>query len=219
MTIYVPQHPQQRRICYRSRLPRIIASIIGCDLAAVDDISNLLGCRLEELDDVLSERDVTAVTWITMPTIDPSEVRELQQRTLVDLVGGDNIGGDSTDEESLHEDNNFATVDLHEERSASLGTRQMTFRFPAESNRRATTTARLMDRTQELQYGELLEQIIRIAHGIHFGVLKTFDNAATFGSRATDEFVYTKKIGAAGELFVSYTLFSKLSTNHSLIPY
>ncbi|KAL1600687.1 hypothetical protein SLS60_007075 [Paraconiothyrium brasiliense] len=68
LNFYVPKDERQQKSCYRSQLPKLLASIMGVDLNATQAILQILTCTLLELDDILSEQDITTVDWIPKPT-------------------------------------------------------------------------------------------------------------------------------------------------------
>jgi hypothetical protein len=76
LIIWVPSVQQQRRMCYRLQLPKLLATILNIDQSAVFDISEIIKSNPRELDDVLVEQDIPAVSWIEKPVTNMSESEE-----------------------------------------------------------------------------------------------------------------------------------------------
>lgn len=63
LDIYVPADKQQRQVCYRSQLPRLLVSLMGVGISATFSVSNLAACSLQDIDEILLEHDISDV-WI-----------------------------------------------------------------------------------------------------------------------------------------------------------
>jgi hypothetical protein len=201
LKIYVPEDLRDRRACRRSHLPQLLASITGSGLAAINDISIILSCNLDELDEVLQERDITNVSWIAKPIHDLTEIRGDERSGITeeptdDVVqdhilpvapdhGEDTLGRFSASPRSRIRSAPVIAIDdrsSHDGDAAAL-----------ESEARVA---------QQAQYHQLLKQLINIAQGTGSSDLLNFNHQLPFGRRETNEFVYSRRIGAAGEAFV-----------------
>ena len=199
LTIYVPEDPRQRRVCYRSQLPRLLANLTGCDAAAVDDISNIVSCQANELNDVILERDITDVTWIAQPTLDLIELQENEQPQIQN-----DVRQDSPDDIARLERNDSA--DTSDARSAPRASSVLPVAVVEQLRgaRGATRLTTYSSISQQEQYRKLLDQLFHSARGMANQLVCTFDSSATFGIKETNEFIYNRRIGAAGEAFVSF---------------
>ncbi|KAH9866598.1 hypothetical protein J1614_008290 [Plenodomus biglobosus] len=206
ITIYVPDDQRERRSCYRSQLPKLLASILGVGEAATFDISCIISASPRDLRDVLEEQDIPEVEWIPKPAYEILEDPEEVERP------GTNI----------------ALVDVREAQalpvpfdviaSDTLPSRQGYTRLDA-SPPAIAPNVRLSD------FPELVEQVVRIARRVGYRyrnpqgratqigdnsqLLRYFDHLSTFGSRETDS-SHNRKIGAVGEGYV-FTLLSALN--------
>ncbi|KAH6642718.1 hypothetical protein C7974DRAFT_469017 [Boeremia exigua] len=207
ITIYVPNDQRERRSCYRSQLPKLLASILGVSGAATFDISGIVSASQRDLDDVLEEQDIPEVEWIPKPAFDILE--ELEE---VERPGTPNI----------------ALVDVRETRAPPVPmgvitpdtspSRQIYARLDA-SLPAIAPNVRVSD------FPDLVEQVVRVARSVGHGyrnplgpatqvgddsqLLRYFDHLTTFGSRESDS-AHNRKIGAVGEGYV-YTLLSALN--------
>ena len=205
LRIYVPQDSQDRRACYRSHLPQLLASITGTGLAAMYDISNTVSCSMDELNDVLLELDITDVSWIAKPILDVNELEENEQPATTE---------DQTGSSGRNDDSSVAVVD----RETSVSSTSASSRFRVASvpvlainhrssyDRDVAALEAEASRAQLSQYRQLLERLIAIARGTAYDVVRTFDNRLTFGGQGTDDFVFNRRIGAAGEAYVGLNL-------------
>lgn len=201
LRIYIPEDRQQRRACYRTHLPRLLASITGTSPTAIHDISTILSSTLGDLDDILIEQDISDVSWIEKPVIDLSELQEDERPSIPT---------------SSNRDVNFNVASGEPGTDAGLFTPRITSRASSERSSRTFVEADFEDRLSipsPSQYRRLVEQIIRCAQRTPnrdvrvdpIGEESTyFDRVATFGIRETNEFAYNRRVGAAGEAFVSH---------------
>jgi hypothetical protein len=206
LKMYVPQDMQGRRACRRSHLPRLLVNIIGSGPAAVYDVSSILSCGIDESNDILVERDITNVSWITRSDLDVRGLRANEKSMIMeDCAESDVTNAVPSVTRSEREARTSSA-------SASLRPRATPVPVTTIDDRvtHGSDVARLENQTtlaQQSQYRELLERLMAIAHGTICDVIRTFDNRLTFGGQGTDDFIYNRRIGAAGEAFVGILLF------------
>lgn len=190
LRIFFPEDPTRLRISCRSQLPRLVATITASEVAAIDDISNIISCSIDELEDVLTERDITDVSWITKPVIDLNEFQELEPSEVLGGASRNDSAEDTYVYRKLSSDSNGASL-----RSRGVSVTSVDHHRHSQSD--------LAYEAQQARYQDLIEQLICVAHGETNEDNGYFDNTATFGSPIMDISLYNRRIGAAGEVFVS----------------
>ncbi|UPX10550.1 uncharacterized protein EKO05_0001202 [Ascochyta rabiei] len=206
ITIYVPEDQRERRSCYRSQLPKLLASILGVGEAATFDISCVVSASPRDLEDILEEQDIPQVEWIPKPvSAIPEKPEEVEQPgttiALADIceVQAIPVAFDVITPNASHSRQGYARV------SASPPVIAPNVKLP--------------------YFPELVEQVVRVARrvghryrnpngpatqaGDDNQLLRYFDHLTTFGSRETDS-SHNRKIGAVGEGYV-FTLLSTLN--------
>ena len=184
LKLYVPNDPVEQKRCYRSQLPTLLCKILGISSeGGAFPISLILSSDIETLDDVLQEQDISPVPWITKPPREDASPR-IEQGGILGTPG-----------------------------SSTGNLSPPTWRIANSTRAPATTT----------RYRDLLGQIISRVNGSNHedenGVWnlseirdalpgngehgKNFDRDATFGERDRHQIAHDRKIGAAGELYVS----------------
>jgi hypothetical protein len=206
LKIYVPQDIQGRRACRRSHLPRLLANIIGSGPAAVYDVSSILSCGIDELDDILVERDITDVSWITRSDLDVRGLRADERSMIMEDCAESDV---TNPVPSVTRSERGASTS-----SASASSRSRATPVPVttidDRATRGSDVLTLENQTtlaQQSQYRELLDRLIAFAHGTICDVTRTFDNRLTFEGQGTDDSIYNRRIGAAGEAFVGISSF------------
>lgn len=204
--IYVPYKTQQRRICYRSQLPNLLTNILSTGPSANFDISTIISSSIEELEDVLVEQDIPPVSWVNKPMIvvpyGPEDDRPITPPAF-------HTGSDSA--------------------TAFSRSRPITPDATPTYHGRAVPTPDeeyIAEATPPPEYPVLIEQIVRsaqrtsrvrhnaedIADQTTFADrARDYDHYATFGSRERDPFVHDRRIGAAGEGYVSSSFLPSLT--------
>lgn len=213
----MPDDQLERRSCYRSQLPKLLASILGIGEAATFDISCIVSANLRDLDDVLEEQDVPEVEWILKPAYEILEEPEEVERS------GTNIAlVNVRDPQALPVPFDVITSDM----SPSL-------QGYARLNANPPTIAPNVTLSD---FPELVEQVVRVARRVAYTYsnpegpatqvednsqpLRYFHHLNTFGSRETDS-SHNRRIGAVGEGYVSvpfYTAQSRLTLHPGLYP-
>ncbi|CAO2653065.1 Nn.00g024760.m01.CDS01 [Neocucurbitaria sp. VM-36] len=201
--IYVPAEERQRKTCYRSQLPELLASILGVDASAKFNISSIVISDLRDLDDVVREQDVPTVDWIEKPVFSTSEVSE------------DDHDGAPTPRSAFGDSDTGTFVNQE--------SRPLTPRTPSRHEneyQRTPSRANVQDMIRDAtpaQYTRLIEQVVQSAQRANnqqlarnIDVARTapldeegdFDHVAIFGVRENNEFAHDRRIGAVGEAFV-----------------
>lgn len=197
--VYVPADEQQRRSCYRSQLPKLLATILGVPLSATFDISNIVSCNLPDLENVLVEQDISSVDWIERPVIVIPNVT-VEQRL-------------STPAPTIAESE---TATLVKTVAGPMTPEATPIRYRRSVSREDPEV--FVETAPPEQYPDLIEQVVRSArqagHGyrnaeaddvhepVPRGQYREFDHSATFGVRSGNGFVHDRRIGAAGEAYV-----------------
>ena len=204
LKIYVPEDLRDRRVCRRSHLPPLLASITGSGLAAMYDIFHIVSCSIDELDEVLLEHDITDVSWIAKPTLALAELRGEEQSGVTEDLTED------LRDDIVRDDTLFVPPQGREESVSATSSYSRAASVPAiaindrSSHDRDTAALEAEARvSQQAQYRQLLGQLIVIAQGTAGVDLLNFNNQYPFGRPGTNDFVYNRRIGAAGEAFVS----------------
>ncbi|KAF2654846.1 hypothetical protein K491DRAFT_599984 [Lophiostoma macrostomum CBS 122681] len=197
LKIYVPEDENQRRASHRTKLPKLLASISGTDVAALHDISLILSSSLRDLDSMLSEQDISEVLWIEKPVLDLPEIEEIVPSI-----------------EEVHE-----PYAASESRSRHVSSAEIGWTARASSQRSRPSSVPVdvdLDGQSATAwrsgYRKLLGQLIKIARsGFDMSnndiepfdqELTFFSSFATFGDRAREEGAYNCRVGAAGEAYV-----------------
>lgn len=199
----MPDDQRERRSCYRSQLPKLLASILGVGEAAIFDVSCIVSASLRDLDDVLEEQDIAEVEWISKPAY------EIQEEILEEP------------EEVVRPGTDSALVDVREVRPLPVPFDIITPDSSPSRQRYTRSDASppaIAPNVRLLEFSELVEQIVRVARrvghryrnpqdpatqaGDDSQLLRYFDHLTTFGSRETDS-SHNRKIGAVGEGYVS----------------
>ncbi|KAH6212673.1 hypothetical protein HBI42_148920 [Parastagonospora nodorum] len=197
--IYVPADEQQRRSCYRSQLPKVLATILKVPLIATFDISSIVSCSLLDLENVLIEQDISSVEWIEQPVI-----------FIPDVV--------------LEERPSTPALTIAESEAATLvntGVGPITPEATPMRYRRSVSRLDPEDFIETAppeQYPDLIEQVVGSARQaghryrnveadeVYEPILRSqnreFDHSATFGVRSGNGFIHDRRIGAAGEAYV-----------------
>ncbi|KAJ8108745.1 hypothetical protein OPT61_g7958 [Boeremia exigua] len=190
-----------RRACYRSHLPRLLANITGSGSDAMFDISAIMSCEIDELDDILMERDIIDVSWIAKPTPNTNEpdTEELSAATEdpVEDVVGEIYSPVAADGVAVNIRSTSASL------QSSIAPRPVT----ANNNHLRHDSVVAADEAratyaQQTQYRQLLERLIALAHGRTDENTGNPETGFAFGALGTDNFVYNRRIGAAGEAYV-----------------
>jgi hypothetical protein len=206
--IYVPKDQKQRQACYRSQLPKLLASILGVTSGATFDISSIVGCSLLDLENVLVEQDVSPVEWIERPVvIIPDVTIEETPRTPPSTVA----------------DSETATL-------LNIRSGPITPEATPTRSRRAVSTIEpehIVETALPEQYPRLIEQVVESAQRAGYRYLNAeadiddaeavrgqypqFDHFATFGTRTGNAFAHDRRIGAAGEAYVYIVFFQEFT--------
>jgi hypothetical protein len=198
LRVYIPDDPRQQRICRRSQLPGMLAIITGCNQAAKDDISAILSCPIKDLDDIMLERDITDVPWIGRPVLDLAELHEDEQSDTL----GDNVDLHITNsvlpDEHPTRDGLIAQSSSAMQRTVSVAHGRASHDHVVGESESEEHVA-----TWTEQYCKLLDQLIACAHGRDIITNHIFCSTTAFGYPGVDNFAYNRRIGAAGELYVS----------------
>ncbi|KAF1938515.1 hypothetical protein EJ02DRAFT_457780 [Clathrospora elynae] len=239
LEIYVPVDRQQRRMCYRSQLPKLLANIVGVGSIAYHDMSVIVSSDLKGLDDILVEQDIPYVSWIQKPSLDISEDEEFTVST-PRLSCNNSIAHTEIRirQTSLSSRCLSPSVSLPSE--TTLVEHATTPRTPASHTPRHTHPSE--DESDDShgsvpispppQYHDFVEQVLCIARRARFilpGFLSfmpltlfapandpipvIFDRTATFGNRSADQMAHDRRIGAAGEAFV-FEMLNALNLAH-----
>lgn len=197
LRIYMPEDPKKQRICRRSQLPGVLATISGCNQAAIADISAILSCHIDDLDDIMLERDITDVPWIERPALDLAELQEDERTdTLGDNDDSHRTNGVLLDEQATHD------VLLVQSSSATQRMVSITPGRPSNDHVMVESESEEVVAVRTEQYCRLLDQLVTCAHGGDIITNHTFRSTATFGHPGVDNFEYNRRIGAAGEAYV-----------------
>ncbi|KAF2020387.1 hypothetical protein BU24DRAFT_487023 [Aaosphaeria arxii CBS 175.79] len=222
LRVFIPEDRQRRRACYRTQLPKLLATLTGIGSAAIHDISIILGCEVCDLATILIEQDIYDVSWLEKPFIDLSEqiIRE-----------------DDTDVLPNEEAEGTTSVTVERARSNYSVGREFAPSpriIPRPFNREESQPHYLSQSPSSTgddhrpgtwistEYRRLVEQIITCAmREAENNTQATpdnitsipFDLESTFGLRQFNEFAYNRRIGAAGEAFVFESL-AKLGLPH-----
>lgn len=204
LRLYVPADLQQRRACYRSQLPRLMSVILEVDPGATFTISSIISCSLADLEDVLIEQDVPAVEWIDKPTV-----------VLRDILPDESLNTPI----SARTDGDMTT--LLNPSSGIITPESSPTRYRRSVS--APDSEYLIETPPPEQYPELIEQVIESARQagnryrdagsvpyepVVHGQYRVFDHIATFGTRNGNTFTHDRRIGAAGEAYVSLAMSS-----------
>lgn len=197
LRVYIPENPRQQRICRRSKLPGMLATIIGCNSAASDDISAILSCPIIDLDDIMLERDINIVPWIERPVLDLAELQEDERSdTLVDNDDQHRTNSVGSGEHAT-DDGLIVQSSSSRQRMVSVGPGRLSNgHVTAESEPEESVAVRME------QYCKLLDQLFACAHGREDITNHVFRSLDTFGYPGVDSFEYNRRIGAAGEAYV-----------------
>lgn len=229
LKVYVPDSPNHRRTCYRSQLPHLLASILNVTFAAAHPIFLILNCDYRDIDDILCEHDIERVDWINPPVIDgpspsedetpatprhtgrPSEpiVPETEPASAPSTPRGRLF----TPESSVgHDGSSSTTSNAGDARAVSVSPSSPT---PAPA---VPPSAALPPR----QYEVLVDHVVRSAQRASYRQQRPyasaaqdtppaddtpshdFNHTATFGNRDANEMAHDRKVGAAGEAYVSF---------------
>ena len=159
------------------------------------NISIILSSNLRDLDNIFIKQDISVESWINNPVIDLSGLQEDERCS---------SSATNSDQNIVSGTNSWTDSDPESNPDAGLFRLRITSRAPNEHSSSGA---------QPEQYQSLIEQIIQSAQStldrdnridptsVEFTY---FDRVATFGVRETNEFAYNRRIGAAGEAFVSY---------------
>jgi hypothetical protein len=176
----------------------MLAIITGCNQAAKDDISAILSCPIKDLDDIMLERDITDVPWIGRPVLDLAELHEDEQSDTL----GDNVDLHITNsvlpDEHPTRDGLIAQSSSAMQRTVSVAHGRASHDHVVGESESEEHVA-----TWTEQYCKLLDQLIACAHGRDIITNHIFYSTTAFGYPGVDNFAYNRRIGAAGELYVS----------------
>jgi hypothetical protein len=213
--IYVPADQQARRGCYRSQLPKLLASILGVTSHATFDIASIISCALVDLDTVLVEQDISSVGWIEQPVVVTPDV---------------SVDERPTTPASAVANSDTATL-------LNIGSGLVTPGTSPTRYRRSVSRidAQYFVETQPpAQYPDLIEQVVesarRASHKYRngqadiedatspHGQCHQLDHTATFGCRNENTFAHDRRIGAAGEAYVRLKLLFHTHTQTDIYP-
>lgn len=204
--LFLPEQRTNREKCYRNQLPELLSKIM--DAAGAEyRICRILDTEWQDLDQLLVELDIADVTWITKPTFAPIESAALETD---DSASERHSLNDIIREESV------ATASYSYRRSYTPRVRTVSVELPppsvglyAENTPGVRTVSVEIPPPSVELYAELLEQVIKFAHWSvdddqTMPDHQYFDHAETFGDYETQRAYHNNRIGAAGELYVSY---------------
>jgi hypothetical protein len=204
LKLYVPEDRQQRRACYRSQLPKLLAEIMGIESSGHHAISVIMSSDLRSLDDVLIEQDIYSVSWMKKPILDISDDEDATVSTLTTPQG---ISSTST---------RRRRTSLSSTNSDGPSSSEYTLVDPRSSS---PTEEAPIPTPPPPQYADFVEHVLRNARTARYANTSksnripvsttpptVFDRTATFGNRTTDQMTHDRRIGAAGEAFVFETL-------------
>jgi hypothetical protein len=183
LKLYVPNDHVQQKTCYRSQLPNLLSKILGISSeGGAFPISLILSNDVETLDDVMQEQDISPVPWITKPPREGASPRTEHRGT---PGTPSSIGNLSPPR--------WQTAN-------SIGT-------PATTGRYRDLLGHIITHVNESNHEDEvgvwnLSELQDALPG-NGGHDKNFDRDATFGERDRDHMAHDRKIGAAGELYVS----------------
>ncbi|KAJ4360929.1 uncharacterized protein N0V89_001498 [Didymosphaeria variabile] len=209
LNFYVPKDERQRKSCYRSQLPKLLASIMGVDLNATQAILQILSCNLLELDDILSEQDITTVDWIPKPTF----------RAPASPVFGPSSPNEPLTSPVSHNLEAFeratptpssSTTAVSRASTAGLGDLyEQIPRTPDTSTSRPPLYETFVEEVVQSAFRARNRERRPSPHpGAHRDAsdndlpAREYDHEETFGSRHTDERAHDSRIGASGEAYV-----------------
>ena len=189
LRIYVPQDVDQRRSCYRSQLPRLLADLLDVGPSAMFNLTNIISASPLELESVLSEQDISQVGWIQKPIL-------MEADEDAHSLG---LASDESDAETLVR---------HRYRSESPAATPPRHGRPHYSFVREEYTETI----RPSQYPELIERVVRSAHRASVRYLgnevgasddhQHFNYNETFGA---NDAIAWRRIGAAGEAYVCFS--------------
>jgi hypothetical protein len=220
--IFVPRSRHSREVSYRSALPDALTKVFKITQTARENIGHVLNSSTLVIDDILEHAGIAQVPGIEPPPRrgnqstdgeeseddgnDPSE-SEI-------IVVPDQLSPEASEEdETTMRDSSWAEPSL----SSVLAENRASTSIPQDIIPHSPTSAYpgRGDLHRRNAYLELLNNVIRIADQTilpHNGalpnpgngrLLQNFNHEAAFGVRSQGEISHDKKIGAAGELFVS----------------
>jgi hypothetical protein len=196
---------QQRRACYQSQLPKLLAGLIGTGSGAYHDIAVILGYEIGKLDDVLFEQDIPPVSWIAKPNLNLAINNDIASTA---DMGDHDIQGSLASRLSLSSSSQSTLVS--EMRGLSIVRSSATYgalrETPAGDHQR-----NLINAVPE-QYSRLVDQVVRSAQRTADPSLEAqsddsdehevFNHVETFGRREANEFTHDRRVGAVGEAYV-----------------
>jgi hypothetical protein len=204
LMIYVPADASQRKVCYRSQLPKLLATILNADDASgVLNVSKILSTDLREMDDIMVEQDIKHVGWIAKPTLQVPLTADEEEPWVSAQASHAAV---SFDRVSTFDGSDTATLADPLPRSLTPGT------APAHYARTIYNVIpeEPFETVSPSQYPELIEMVVRSAQRAEARYLgdedaededyQHFDYVRTFGSH---EQIAWRRIGAAGEAYVS----------------
>jgi hypothetical protein len=205
LQIYVPADASQRKACYRSQLPKLLATILDVDASGIFDVSRTLSADLRDMDEIMVEQDIKHVGWIAKPTLQIPHTDEEEPWVSAHA----SHAASSFDRVSTFDGNDTATLAYPLPGSSNPGTTLACYgrTIPEET----------FETISPSQYPELIEMVVRSAQRAGARYLgdededededeededyQYFDYVRKFGSH---EQIAWRRIGAAGEAYVSY---------------
>ncbi|KAF2875580.1 hypothetical protein BDV95DRAFT_278391 [Massariosphaeria phaeospora] len=221
LRIYVPEDPRQRKACYRSQLPKLLASILSVSSEAIHAIALILSNPERDIDDVMLEQDIANVDWIDKL-----------------IIGGlyPTDEGPSTPQPQLDSHRDRSENEDSPESSTPSGWRSFRGAPASVASESIQSNRTLVEDDTETefatpnihnppphQYERLIEQVVRSAQRSRYRETRphtsregdipsapaddeqdvnALDHERTFGNRDGNQMGHDKRVGAAGELYV-----------------
>lgn len=217
LEIYVPAEQQQLRACYRSQLPKFLATFMECDSSAKFSVSSIVASDLSDLDDILLEQDIPSVDWIEKPLLVIPEHRANESpRTITST--------------SSFEDPDITVVG--DDPGLLTPETPTPYEYQTNLSPRAGLNRGEVQIYSPEQYPRIIEQVVRSAQRASSRYKRAtgatrvnpsstpipdeyphdFDHEATFGNRDLNAFEHDRRIGALGEAYVSASSHALRST-------
>lgn len=204
LKFYVPKDEHQRESCYRSQLPKLLASIMSIALEATQAVFMILSQKVTTLDDILLEQDIPMVDWIPKPVY-AVPISPASQPT----AASENL---NTGREREHSLTPSLELTSHTPATPQSSGRPSDLQFdaPNSGNARPPLYERLIEevvqsahraRNQQQRPSTNQQQLQRYSSHDNSPIFE-YDHEETFGNRDADTLAHDMRIGASGESYV-----------------
>lgn len=214
LKLYVPHNTSQQAACYRSQLPNFMARFLGVTGGATHPISLILSSNLSVLEDILFEQDIPPVEWIEQPRIERPTPSEDDRST---------TAAPTPRSPASHYDGSVTLPMPPTPTRAPFTPETNADRDGRYSPPSPADDTRVPGRGAPHQYERFIEQVVQSAQRARYRqvrpytnvapaqdsppaddtLLYNFNHIATFGTRDVDTMGHDRRIGAAGEAYVS----------------